>query len=189
VGSGYQLTTHENLSRNPLKNRVHPLEIFKAHPDYITAVVSRRIETAPEYFLVQRPETGLLAGLWDFPNIEFDGPETDELSSVKTLMAYLESLGLSSLGTLGRKGESLHIFTHIRRTSQVYTVEVLDSTLATPLGQWVTEEAIKDMAVSELGRKVLRLALGTEKKRKSLAQDKKPKVKMQKITTFFVKGQ
>jgi len=126
--------------------------------------------------------------LWDFPNIELDDPEIDEASSRNTLLAYLESLGLSSLGALGRKGESLHIFTHIRRTSQVYTVETLDSTLDTSLGQWVTEEAIKDMAVSELGRKVLRLALGTEKKRKSLAEDKKPTVKSQKITTFFVKG-
>jgi A/G-specific adenine glycosylase len=189
VESGYQLIIRASLSRNLLKNRVHRPEIFEAHVDYITAVVFRRTETAPEYFLVQRPETGLLAGLWDFPNIELDDLEIDEPSSVKTLTAYLESLGLSSLGALGRKGESLHIFTHIRRTSQVYTVEVLDSTLATSLGQWVTEEAIQDMAVSELGRKVLRLALGTEKKRKSLAQDKKPKVKSQKITSFFVKGQ
>jgi adenine-specific DNA glycosylase len=127
--------------------------------------------------------------LWDFPNIALDNPEMDELSAEKILLAYLESLGLASLGPLRRKGSSLHIFTHIRRTSQVYTVEVLDSATPTPLGQWVTEEDIKGMAVSELGRKVLRLALGTAKKRKSSGQDKKPKIKIQKITTFFVKGQ
>ena len=113
----------------------------------------------------------------------------DESSAEKILLAYLESLGLASLGALGRKGSSLHIFTHIRRTSQVYTVEVLDSAPSTSLGQWVTEKDIKDMAVSELGRKVLRLALGAEKKRKSSGQEKKPKFKSQKITTFFAKGQ
>lgn len=113
----------------------------------------------------------------------------DESSAEKTLLVYLESLGLASLGGLRRKGSSLHIFTHIRRTSQVYTVEVLDSAPSTSLGQWVTEEDIKDMAVSELGRKVLRLALGAEKKRKSSGQAKKPTIKSQKIATFFVKGQ
>jgi len=113
----------------------------------------------------------------------------DEASAEKILIAYLESLGLAGLGALRQKGSSLHIFTHIRRTSRVYTVELLDSAPPTPLGQWVTEEDIKDMAMSELGRKVLRLALGTVKKRKSSGQGKEPKIKSQKITAFFVKGQ
>ena len=130
-----------------------------------------------------------MAGLWEFPNVPLEEPEIDHPSAERILVSYLESLGLARLGSLGWKGSSLHIFTHIRRTSLVYTVEVLDSTSPTSAGRWVREEEIKDMAVSELGRKVLRLAIGREKKRKSSGQEEKPEIKSQKITAFFVKKQ
>ncbi len=29
-------------------------------------------DSEPKYLIVQRPETGLLAGLWEFPQIEVD---------------------------------------------------------------------------------------------------------------------
>lgn len=47
-------------------------------------------------------------------------------------------------------------------------------------GKWVTEEEIVDMAVSELGRKVWRLALGTEK-RKGGEESREIKVKSRKV--------
>ena len=140
---------------------------YCADIDYVTAVVSRLSENRPEYFLVQRPETGLLAGLWDFPNIVLEDPEIEESSVEEILLDYLSSLGLTELGAPVKKGSSLHIFTHIRRTSLVYTVQVAKAELPESQvelqGKWVTEEEITDMAVSELGRKVLRLALGVEK--------------------------
>ena len=52
-------------------------------------------------------------------------------------------------------------------------------------GVWATEEEIAEMAVSELGRKVLRLALGVEKKRK---QTEKVKVVSRKVVKLE-KGQ
>ena len=133
--------------------------------DYVTAVISRKSDNGPEYFLVQRPDTGLLAGLWDFPNIAFECPEIDETSAQTMLLEYLASLGLTKLGKLVKKGTSLHAFTHIRRTSLVYTIGANDSHGEVNDGRWVTEEEIVDMAVSELGRKVLRLALGREKRK------------------------
>ena len=148
--------------------------------DYVTAVISRKSDNGPEYFLVQRPDTGLLAGLWDFPNIAIEDPETDETSARETLLEYLASLGLTKVGKLVKKGTSLHIFTHIRRTSLVYTVGVNDPHEEAKDGRWVTEEDIVDMAVSELGRKVLRLALGTEK-RKDWDRNGKAKAKSRKV--------
>jgi hypothetical protein len=70
----------------------------------------------------------------------------------------------------------------------VYAVEVSASASPTLQGHWVTEDTITGMAVSELGRKVLRLALETEKKRKLSGEDKKPKIKTQK-TIKLEKGQ
>jgi A/G-specific adenine glycosylase len=144
---------------------VRPTERSKLILDYVTAVISRQSASGPEYFLVQRPDTGLLAGLWDFPNAPLDDPETEESLAQEVLLEHLASLGLPRLGILARKGSSLHIFTHIRRTSLVYAVQVTGPPGEAEVGKWVTEEEIVDMAVSELGRKVLRLALGTEKRK------------------------
>jgi A/G-specific adenine glycosylase len=154
--------------------------------DYITAVISRKSEHGLQYLLVQRPDTGLLAGLWDFPNIPLeDNDPEDSLSGESLLLSHLTSLGLANLGKLSKKGSSLHIFTHIRRTSQVYSVQVGEVDEAKVEGVWATEEEIAEMAVSELGRKVLRLALGVEKKRK---QTEKVKVVSRKVVKLE-KGQ
>ena len=150
-------------------------------------MVSRPSKNGPEYFLVQRPETGLLAGLWDFPNIVLEDPEIEESSAEEILLDYLSSLGLTELGALEKKGSSLHIFTHIRRTSLVYAVKAIKAVLPESQGKWVTEEEITDMAVSELGRKVLRLALGVEK-RKPADEGGKTKIKSRKVVKLE-KGQ
>jgi hypothetical protein len=104
------------------------------------------------------------------------------------LQQYLASLGISELGEMVKKGSSLHIFTHIRRTSLVYAVQVKNSNLPELRGRWVTEEDITAMAISELGRKVFRLALGLEKKRKSSEEEGKVKVKSRKVVKLE-KGQ
>jgi A/G-specific adenine glycosylase len=148
----------------------------------------RQSENGPEYFLIQRPETGLLAGLWDFPNIVLDDPEMDEPATETVLTEYLTSLGLVELGKLTKRGSSLHIFTHIRRTSQVYTVEASDSESSELQGKWSSEEEIAEMALSELGRKVFRLALGVEKKRKTPDGEEKVKIKSRKVVKLE-KGQ
>ena len=137
---------------------------------YVTAVISRKRPNGPEYFLVQRPDTGLLAGLWDFPNIPFEDPDLKDSEIQSTLITHLISLGFDKPEKLTNKGTSLHIFTHIRRISHVYTVQIRQGEGFLVEGQckWVSEEEINDMAVSELGRKVLRLALGVEKKRKAV---------------------
>jgi adenine-specific DNA glycosylase len=145
-------------------------------------------EAGPEYLLVQRPETGLLAGLWDFPNIVLEDPRMDEPATEKVLMEYLESLGLVGLGKLANKGSSLHIFTHIRRTSQVYTVKASGSGLPELKGKWASEEDIREIAVSELGRKVLRLALEAPDKKRKAVGDEKVRIKGPKVVKLE-KGQ
>lgn len=150
-------------------------------------MLSRPSNHGREYFLNQRPDTGLLAGLWDFPNIAFDDPELEETEVQEVLTEYLVSLGFSGLHNFVRKGSSLHIFTHIRRTSQVYAVEVMDQRIDLE-GKWVTEDEIAEMAVSELGRKVFRLALGLGKKRNSSAEEGNVKLKPRKAVKLE-KGQ
>jgi adenine-specific DNA glycosylase len=151
-------------------------------------VVSRSAENGLEYLLIQRPETGLLAGLWDFPNIALEDPEIDEPLAEEMLSEYLMSLGLNESGKMVKKGSSLHIFTHIRRTSLVYAVHIQNPKLPELQGKWVTEDDITDMALSELGRKVFRMALGVEKKRKPSDGEGKLKIKGRKVVKLE-KGQ
>ena len=162
--NGSHLIIQKKSSKRHPRNKV----LCKSTPlivDYITAVISRKSENGVQYLLVQRPETGLLAGLWDFPNIPLEDTDLNSTPSAESLLvSHLTSLGLSNPHSLKKKGTSLHIFTHIRRTSQVYSVQVAQDEEAE--GLWATEDEIAEMAVSELGRKVLRVALGTEKKRK-----------------------
>ena len=66
-------------------------------------------------------------------------------------------------------------------------MQVFKAGLPESQGKWVTEEEITDMAVSELGRKVLRMALGVEK-RKPADEGGKTKIKSRKVVKLE-KGQ
>ena len=57
------------------------------------------------FALRKRPQTGLLAGLWEFPHL--DGKHT-----VKDVLSYLESQGIDVLD-VEKAVEKTHIFTHI----------------------------------------------------------------------------
>jgi A/G-specific adenine glycosylase len=88
-----------------------------------------------QYALQKRPDTGLLAGLYQFPNVPgwFDIQEIPEL---------VEKLGLSPREIL-RQVQRSHIFTHIRWDMQGIYMEVSD-----PVGEflWFTGEQIKKEA-------------------------------------------
>lgn len=79
------------------------------------AIVTYQAETLRHH----RPETGLLAGLWEFPH-------TEGFLSQSEVGAWLSSLGLSP-ARLWQAGEATHIFTHIEWKMRVYR-----ATLAAP---------------------------------------------------------
>ena len=68
------------------------------------------------YALEKRPETGLLAGLWQFPNC----PGTLEPGQA---LAYLESMGLAPR-EITRQAERRHIFTHVQWELRGLYIEV-----------------------------------------------------------------
>ena len=83
------------------------------------------------YALEKRPAKGLLAGLWQFPNVDgaLEPPEA---------LDYLESLGLRPKQLL-RQAERTHIFTHIHWNMRGIYVEVSE-----PAGDfyWLSREEI-----------------------------------------------
>ena len=89
-----------------------------------------------DYFALQRrPRKGLLAGLWQLPNV----PGT--LETPEAVMA-VEAMGLS-IKQIRYQSERSHIFTHIRWQMRLYCMEVAQQTAGF---QWLTEKEITDSA-------------------------------------------
>ena len=82
--------------------------------------------------LNQRPEKGLLAGLWEFPNLSGHLNEQEALSAV-------ESMGLRPRELL-RMVERSHIFTHIRWNMRGFYIEVVS---AEGEPNWFTREQVE----------------------------------------------
>jgi A/G-specific adenine glycosylase len=87
------------------------------------------------YALEKRPDKGLLAGLYQFPNC-------DGWLEPNQAMEHLEALGLHPK-ELKLQLQRQHIFTHIRWDLRGYYIEV-----ATPAGKylWLTPEEIETKA-------------------------------------------
>ncbi len=88
-----------------------------------------------QYALRKRPQKGLLAGLWEFPNVPGKLDLTDALAAA-------EKMGVKSREVL-RQVERSHIFTHIRWDMRGIYLEVRE-----PAGDllWLTAEQIEGTA-------------------------------------------
>ena len=105
-----------------------------------TAKKSRRVEEKTililrcdeEYALVKRPEEGLLAGMWQFP----------ELAGYLELPQVLQALP-SPAKEVYRQLEKKHIFTHIEWKMRGFYLEMLEKS---DQYQWFTAEQIQETA-------------------------------------------
>ena len=78
--------------------------------------------------LTRRPDTGLLAGLYEFPSFEGEMLEAD-------ILAYVRQLGLEPLKLTATPGAK-HIFTHVEWHMTGYEVAIGDTSL--PVGSTLT---------------------------------------------------
>ncbi|KAG1670122.1 hypothetical protein FOA52_013698 [Chlamydomonas sp. UWO 241] len=107
------------------------------------------------FLLVQRPEEGLLAGLWEFPGVMFEGEQSrsQRVAASTALLQALTGVPASAMriapkGDVGVKaaasgkvpaglrlssshdaGTHVHVFSHIKQTSHVEVVTVLVDSL------------------------------------------------------------
>ena len=94
-----------------------------------------RVSGAGHYALEKRPNKGLLAGLWQFPNISGHPDTLGCLEAAK-------SMGVQSVDIL-REVHRKHIFTHIVWNMKGIYLEVAEMT---GNFQWFTEEEINTQA-------------------------------------------
>ncbi|CAH8475859.1 unnamed protein product [Schistosoma turkestanicum] len=160
----------------------YPVKLTKREPRkqntliLITYISKQDSETLENYYLLlQRPKTGLLAGLWEFPSytIENDNLTNENQSafislildrianalncSLNQLTSIVELMNMKSIGEL------LHIFSHIRMTYIVFTLKIEQQHQLTMhsdwppnlnSGRWVSREDLNDSAISTATRKI-----------------------------------
>ncbi|NXI60410.1 MUTYH glycosylase, partial [Chloroceryle aenea] len=125
-----------------------------------TCVLERRgCRGALEYLIVQRPSSGLLAGLWEFPSLPL-AQDLQEEKQRELLADHLQAWTGRPVATGGLRliGEVIHIFSHIHQTYVVYSLPLDgDVTLDPALSpsRWVTVEEFHASAVSTAMKKVL----------------------------------
>ena len=82
--------------------------------------------------LSKRPESGLLAGLWEFPSVALASGESvgaaTPLTSThhKALRAHASAMGVPGNGELRHCGVVSHTFSHVQQHYVIYTAEVAD---------------------------------------------------------------
>jgi len=148
-----------------------PAKKAQREENAIVLVIMRKHEV-----YLEKKEKGLLAGLYDFP--------TQLLSTDEDLESLLDERKRLLRATLS--GTTMHLFTHIRRTSHVlksdekHAISALDDLKRKNItGKWVAIDQVPDIGVSELCLKNLRLATGSEgsSKRKAFSKPIKGSVK------------
>ncbi|XP_035377938.1 adenine DNA glycosylase isoform X2 [Electrophorus electricus] len=129
----------------------------------VTCVLRCRMtedEDEPQYLLIQRPSTGLLAGMWELPSIlleeDIPGKKHRALLSAEVQRIVGTSPDEDSFQYLG---EVVHIFSHIHQTYVVYSASVGGSTERDrePQSRWVSASALQEAAVSTGVKKIMKL--------------------------------
>ncbi|XP_055580428.1 adenine DNA glycosylase isoform X1 [Falco cherrug] len=145
-----------------------------------SCVLERRdCHGAPEYLIVQRPSSGLLAGLWEFPSLPLaQGLQEEE--ERQALADHLQAWMGQPVVAKGLQliGEVVHIFSHIHQTYVVYSLPLDgDVTLdpASSSSRWVTEEEFYASAVSTAMKKVLKACEKQHRKESSPGKGSKRK--------------
>ena len=130
-------------SKNGLTDEIPVRKAKSARPVKHFAVVVLR-DADGRFAVRRRPETGLLAGLYEFPNLEGQPDET----ALKTAF---------HAGRIKQSGTARHVFTHVEWDMTLYLAETAD-----PPGcfEWVPRSALRTTtAIPSAFRAALELAL------------------------------
>ncbi|XP_065812400.1 adenine DNA glycosylase [Labrus bergylta] len=162
----------QNFPRKPAKK---PPRVERT----LTCVVLRTGEDGEdEYLLTQRPNKGLLAGLWEFPSLLLDD-KSSEVKHKRALCAEISTLVGINLSESNFKcvGEVVHIFSHIHQTYVVHSLSLKDRDTQTPTEstQWLTKSALQEAAVSTGVKKIVKLCDSVDSQKEQTLKDGKRK--------------
>lgn len=131
----------------------------------VCLIQTNATDTEGKFMIVQRPEKGLLAGLWEFPNIELN-EDTKHITTVEQFLCDeidLLSEASSSTSKLEELGEVVHKFSHRHHQYKIYhltsqkNVTLSQTRISKQLLKWVSKEEFKEAAVSTAMRKIFKV--------------------------------
>ncbi len=110
--------------------------------------------------LIRRPETGLLAGLWELPG---EGVKPDESAKAALMRFFNTRFGRTlKASDLGYLGEIQHTYTHFRLRLSVFSVAGVPDVSTDENTRWVSPEEMRDVAVHRAAEKALDLVRETD---------------------------
>ncbi|XP_039985388.1 adenine DNA glycosylase isoform X2 [Xiphias gladius] len=160
----------QNFPRKPAKK---PPRVERT----LTCVVIRPGEEGEdEYLLTQRPDKGLLAGLWEFPSLLLE-EESSEMKQKRALCAEISRILGTHLteSSFQYVGQVVHIFSHIHQTYMVHSVRLTDGGTQTQTEntQWLTRSALHEAAVSTGVKKIVKLHVSVDRQKEETSKDGK----------------
>ncbi|RUS89256.1 hypothetical protein EGW08_002999 [Elysia chlorotica] len=139
-----------NFPRKPKKASVKQEELN------VVVIQTTEEKSAAKFLICQRPEKGLLAGLWEFPSCT----QQDSKTLVSQAIADSCDMEVKSLQTLKEVGEVSHMFSHVHHLYKVWLAKVAGSVVdqvtsfdGRPV-RWATEHQMQEAAISTGMRKV-----------------------------------
>ncbi|CAO3613233.1 unnamed protein product [Mucor fragilis] len=184
-----------SVTRYPLKVDKKPPRDEECAVTIVERIASK--ESEPLYLISRRPDTGLLAGLWEFPSLELGSLDTEYKERLNKSTQFLRTKYQLELDQPTRHdlGNVVHLFSHIRK---VYHIEWLQyqqddqDLMDVDEGQvkWVTLEELKASPIPTGLKKALKLL---EKFKTTTSTPLKKKVAVKKtmktadISSFFMK--
>ncbi|KAK7889694.1 hypothetical protein WMY93_025254 [Mugilogobius chulae] len=144
----------------------------------LTCLVIKPRDGQDEYLLTQRPNKGLLAGLWQFPSLlEVENTDTEQKRAL-LCSEICRILGTDIPEThIQFVGEVVHIFSHIHQTYVVYSV-CINKQSSDGLGenaQWLSRSALLEAAVSTGVKKILKLYDAVDSDKRPTTKETKKK--------------
>jgi len=124
----------------------------KAVPHYIhaAAVIVVQVGNLRKVLLAQRPSSGLLGGMWEFPNGRVDQSPAEEL--VKVLKSEY-NLRLRAKRKVQAVGVFQHAYTHFKVTVHAFMGELASDPKAENL-KWVALNDLADYPMGKLDRQI-----------------------------------
>jgi A/G-specific adenine glycosylase len=109
------------------------------------------IDARGRALMIRRPERGLLAGLWAFPEVELQGPR----SAPSAARGVARALGYTVVARARALAQVRHAFTHLRARYFPVLLEARGGAASPPPGQrWVDPSRLGSLAVPTAQRRI-----------------------------------
>jgi A/G-specific adenine glycosylase len=136
TGTQEQRPVKAKAAKNPLRR-------------YVAAVIRK----GDKVLVLQRPQNGLLAGMWEFPNVELS-----EAAHTKNALRRDLKLRLGISKTIGAKiGEYEHVYSHFDAHLQAFEVKLNRSASklrSTQPHRWIEVRKLPELPMGKLDRSI-----------------------------------